>query len=257
MDVLLGYRFARMRTGPPQLGVFVDPGLVFAQENGGPIPPQLVSERLCSVKLSSTNPRPTSSAASSRGPAGARCQPSAETMSRIRVGVTKILITGMSGTGKSTLLAELARRGHRVVDLDFGWRIEVPTADGSDTEQLWREDRVAALLAEDDGVPLFVSECASNQGRFYDRFDALALLSVPFDVLLDRLATRETNSFGKDPSDRDRILRDLTEVEPRLRASATVEIDAMKPLYQVADTVETMALGAGGSTPVFPNGSAR
>jgi dephospho-CoA kinase len=27
-----------------------------------------------------------------------------------------VLVTGMSGTGKSTVLDELARRGHRVVD---------------------------------------------------------------------------------------------------------------------------------------------
>jgi dephospho-CoA kinase len=32
--------------------------------------------------------------------------------------MTTILVTGMSGTGKSTALAALARRGHRVVDTD-------------------------------------------------------------------------------------------------------------------------------------------
>ena len=30
-------------------------------------------------------------------------------------GMTRVLVTGMSGTGKSTALAELARRGHQVV----------------------------------------------------------------------------------------------------------------------------------------------
>jgi dephospho-CoA kinase len=40
--------------------------------------------------------------------------------------MTRVLITGMSGTGKSTALAELARRGHRVVDADLSaWSIEV------------------------------------------------------------------------------------------------------------------------------------
>jgi dephospho-CoA kinase len=37
--------------------------------------------------------------------------------------MSRILVTGMSGTGKSSALAELGRRGYRVVDTDDpGWR---------------------------------------------------------------------------------------------------------------------------------------
>jgi adenylate kinase family enzyme len=39
--------------------------------------------------------------------------------------MTTVLVTGRSGTGKSTALAELARRGHRVVDTDYGDWIDV------------------------------------------------------------------------------------------------------------------------------------
>jgi len=35
------------------------------------------------------------------------------------IDVTRVLVTGMSGTGKSTVLGELRRRGHRVVDTDY------------------------------------------------------------------------------------------------------------------------------------------
>jgi dephospho-CoA kinase len=36
--------------------------------------------------------------------------------------MARILVTGMSGTGKSSVLAELGRRGYRVVDTDDpGW----------------------------------------------------------------------------------------------------------------------------------------
>jgi dephospho-CoA kinase len=42
-----------------------------------------------------------------------------------------ILVTGMSGAGKSTALAQLARRGHLVVDTDEGdWTRDVPHAEG-------------------------------------------------------------------------------------------------------------------------------
>ena len=147
----------------------------------------------------------------------------------------------MSGTGKSTVLAELGRRGHRVVDTDDpGWSEEVPTADGG-IEQLWREGPVAALLADRAGGTLFVSGCAANQVRFYDRFAAVVLLSVPEDVLLDRLARRTTNDFGKSAADRARILADLRAVEPLLRNGATAEIDGRRPVAEVADELEALA----------------
>lgn len=144
------------------------------------------------------------------------------------------------------MLVRLRERGHQVVDLDDeGWSYEVPTADGSSREQLWREDRLNALLAQDPDGLLFVSGCATNQGRFYDRFDAVVLLSVPVDVLLERLAARDTNGFGKDPAQRARILQDLAEVEPLLRASATTELDTRRPLGEVVDAVEDLALRCG------------
>ena len=78
--------------------------------------------------------------------------------------VARVLITGMSGIGKSSVLQELSRRGYRVVDTDYGDYHE--TADG---ERLWREDRIAALLAEDG--PLFVQGTTRNQVVFYPHFD--------------------------------------------------------------------------------------
>ena len=82
------------------------------------------------------------------------------------LGVTRVLITGMSGTGKSTALAELARRGHWVVGTDLSARsIEVARPDGYGAEQLWREEAMNAVLAQHVTGWLFVAGCASNQGR--------------------------------------------------------------------------------------------
>ena len=153
-----------------------------------------------------------------------------------------VLVTGMSGTGKSAALAELARRGHQVVDTDYGeYSEEVPCSDADGWEQLWREDRIGALLdGYDDGV-LFISGCVSNQGKFYPRFDAVVLLTAPANVILERVASRESNAFGKRDADRDRILYDLATVEPLLRAGATAEIDTRAPLDEVVDGLESIA----------------
>jgi len=68
------------------------------------------------------------------------------------------------------------------------------------------------------------------------------LLTAPADVILERLAGRETNPFDKRDAERERILDDLARVEPLLRASATAEIDTRAPLGKVVDALE--AIGA-------------
>jgi shikimate kinase len=146
--------------------------------------------------------------------------------------VARVLITGMSGVGKSSLLAELARRGHRTVDTDYGDYHE--TVDG---EQLWREDRIAALLAEDGSGPLFVQGTTRNQVVFYPRFDHIVLLSAPADVLVERLTKRTTNPYGKDPAEVAETLGYLETVEPLLREAATLEVVTTVPVGQVADIV--------------------
>lgn len=123
----------------------------------------------------------------------------------------RLLLTGMSGTGKSSALAELARLGFQVFDTDEpGWT-EWSESEGG---YLWREDRITELLAREGGPSLFVSGAVSNQGRFYPHFDAVVLLSAPAEVLLGRIETRTTNPYGKTPAQRELVLRHLDEVEP-------------------------------------------
>lgn len=85
--------------------------------------------------------------------------------------VAVVLVTGMSGVGKTTVLGELARRGHRVVETDDdGWTTAV-AVDGAEPEPVWREDRIDALLTGHTEGHLFISGCVRNQGRFYPRFE--------------------------------------------------------------------------------------
>ena len=157
--------------------------------------------------------------------------------------MAKILITGMSGTGKSTALGMLDERGHRVVDTDTDqWSQWVTAPDGS-KDWIWREGAMADLLAHHHHGHLFVAGCKSNQGTFYPQFDHVVLLSAPADVLLARVMARNNNPYGKRPEERALILRHLAEVEPRLRASATCAIDATTPIAHVVQQLEDLANG--------------
>jgi hypothetical protein len=118
----------------------------------------------------------------------------------------------------------------------------------SQPEQVWDEARIGDLLTRhEDEAPaelLFVGGCVSNQGRFYPRLAAVVLLSAPVDVLLERVATRTTNDFGKTEAERARILADVSAVEPLLRAGADAEVDTRAPVREVADRLVGIARAA-------------
>ncbi len=150
----------------------------------------------------------------------------------------KVLVNGMSGTGKSSALAELRLRGFETVDTDEpGWTEWSDEEDG----YVWCEERIAELLAREGEAPLVVSGTVSNQGRFYADFDAVVLLSAPAEVLLDRIAARTTNDYGKSAAERELILEHVAEVEPLLRATCTHELDASRPLPEVVDDLARIA----------------
>jgi AAA domain-containing protein len=158
--------------------------------------------------------------------------------------VAKILVTGMSGTGKSTALALLGQRGYRVVDTDSDQWCEWVVDSAGEPDWVWRVEPMTALLSSPG--TLFVAGCKTNQGRFYPAFDAVALLSAPVPVLLARVAARETNPYGRSAADRAEIVRYAARVEPLLRAGATVEIDASGPVTGVVDQLAALAEQYGG-----------
>jgi dephospho-CoA kinase len=160
----------------------------------------------------------------------------------------RVLLTGMSGTGKSTVIRALATRGFKAVDADEGGLSElvsVPdgelTGPGAGKDWVWREDRIQELLSTDDASVLFLSGCAPNQGKFYPQFDHVILLSAPADLIVERLATRTNNSFGKRPDEIARTLELLETIEPLLRAGADHEIDTSAPLDEVIEEVLRIA----------------
>ncbi len=163
----------------------------------------------------------------------------------------RILLTGLSGTGKSTLISALAARGYAAVDADseaFSMWAE-PTTD-ADTfgppveagrDWVWREDRISELLSTQATDVLFLAGCAENMRKFLPQFDQVVLLSAPADVLCERLRTRTTNGYGKHPDEAARVLSQLETVEPILRRVAGLEIDTTAPLEEVVASVLRVA----------------
>ena len=148
-------------------------------------------------------------------------------------------MTGMSGVGKSTALAELATLGFQVVETD-----DAPWSEWSEAEggYVWREDLISELLSRDDGSALYVSGTVSNQGRFYSQFDAVVLLSVPVEVLLRRTRPERATSTAR----RLRNARSFSARLPRLnRCSApSARMNSMRRSRSTASSRSSRKSGA-------------
>jgi hypothetical protein len=155
----------------------------------------------------------------------------------------RVLLTGMSGAGKSALVAELRRRGHTAYDADDDGFSE-PRGEG---RWGWRADRVAALLAGHADGLLFFAGASEEQADL--PFDYRVLLTAPRTVLVDRLATRTSNAYGRGAVERAQVLDDLDAVEPLMRRSADLVLTTTEPVAQVADRLLAALGQASGSTP--------
>lgn len=145
----------------------------------------------------------------------------------------------MSGVGKSAVAEHLSELGYKAVDTDYGGYSVANEAGG----QRWDVDRVRQLLATEDVDVLFVVGADDAQVLFYPDFDDIVLLSAPRDVMVERLAARANNPFGKSPEQLAKVLADLEMYEPLIRRSATHEIDTTKPLDRVIEEILSLVQG--------------
>lgn len=144
--------------------------------------------------------------------------------------MTRILITGMSGSGKSSLLEELSHRGVGTIDTDYGDYV-LPNG-------LWDAAKMNLLLATH--ADIVVSGTVENQIDFYDSFNHIVLLSAPIEVLLDRVSRRTNNPYGTSMQQQHEIRHFIAKVEPLLRSRATMELDGQRPLPDLADAIQRM-----------------
>ena len=156
----------------------------------------------------------------------------------------RVLITGMSGTGKSAVARELAARGHQAIDLDTPeWSQWVDVA-ASDTltpaegkDWVWREDRVRRLLSTPEGGTLFIGGCAENMGSFLLWIDTVILLSAPVDTIMKRLVARSSDGYGSTVDERRKVVGLIATIEPLLRQSADHEIDTSGSVWSTVDEI--------------------
>ena len=145
----------------------------------------------------------------------------------------RVLVTGVSSVGKSTLVRELRRRTFRAYDADDDGFSE-PRANG---RWGWQVERVADVLKQGEAVLdlMFFAGCSEEQITL--PFDYRVLLTAPAEILVQRLMTRTTSGYGRSAEQRAQVLADLAAVEPLLRRSADLIIVTTQPTPLIADAL--------------------
>ena len=165
----------------------------------------------------------------------------------------KIYITGVSGTGKTTVAKELEKRGFYTISIDeveglCSW-VHQETREkhgGKDTELTlefvdahdWILDvEYLNKLLEKDVETAFVLGMAGNQNDFLHMFDKILLLQCSPETFSARIDARTDNDFGKDPKIKSQILNRYKSYAEEMLAKGAISIDTEKPIDEVVATV--------------------
>ena len=171
--------------------------------------------------------------------------------------MSAVQITGNSGTGKTAVATELARRGLAALDADHdpllarnidatGNVVEAPAEQDfawlSRHSWAWNPARLDELIASAAPAVLYVCGRADNELELADRFTQVFLLEIDEPTMLARLAAPgRDNAWGRTGDTREYARRRLPELQDRLRASGAIPIDARQPLAQVVDAIVSLS----------------
>lgn len=160
-----------------------------------------------------------------------------------------VWVTGVPGSGKSSACEVLKAHGRIAVDADWegynhwvrrdtGERLDdspSPVPAGWMDDHAWHIDRrcVDALAARAGGRVAFLFGAVENEAEVWDLFDQVVCLVIDDETLRHRLATRTTNTFGKEPGEVAMVLRANRDVEKRYRRFGASILDATQPIEAV------------------------
>jgi len=164
----------------------------------------------------------------------------------------KVFITGQSGSGKTTVLTELERRGYTTYNTDdiLGvTRLELqetgkPVAwpkgyvDWTKYTWNWQDSELRKLL--DQESTLFVGAVVGNQANYYHLFDYLFVLTIDDNELRKRRLNRNEHRYNDGHKNVEESVTRNRENTAAFIAAGAIPIAANRPVSEVADEILTI-----------------
>lgn len=162
--------------------------------------------------------------------------------------MSKYLITGRQGSGKTTLIKHLQKLGYtayntddlpdvtKLQDRETTEIIEWPEGkvDWSKYAWNWQKPKIEKLLTSDEVV--FIGAVVSNQLDFYSMFDKVFVITVSSDTLRARLETHEHASHHL-PGVIDRITNDHEKKQALFISEGAEPISGEQSTEEIANNI--------------------
>ncbi len=165
----------------------------------------------------------------------------------------KVYVTGIAGTGKSTVLKKLKEKGFCTIGTDetlnlCHW-VNQKSGKAVKEETALTEEFVSShdwlcdikflqeLIDRKKEDIVFVLGITGNQEQYLDNFDKILCLTARPEVFLERINNRIDNDFGKEKKVQKRLLGWYKEYEDKMSKRGATIINAEKPIDEVVEQI--------------------
>lgn len=148
--------------------------------------------------------------------------------------MVKVLLTGMSGVGKSATLKKISNTDSITVDLDYeDWIYSDLSADDYKLDT----NRVMDFIQTNPNKDIFFAGTTINQGEIYPYLDFVITLTAPLEIMKGRIDKRADSSFGKSEEEWKKIVSDKENFESLIVKSSNLAICTDKPMNDVVKEI--------------------